>query len=407
MEIVVFIGCNKSGTSRDAMKASSEMGYETVLLTNKLEFIKQREEFSEVHNMIYIENLFDKEMVFTVLKQFKEMGKEVKAVLSLIDPFVSYAATIAKERGLVSLSVSSLKKMENKSFIREQLKHLSVSPLFFIDELKTPAAELIHKYEKYLPLIIKPPISNGSKDVLLVKTIDELQKALHFFKNKFPNSPVLLEEYMEGTQYVVEVLVHHGRIYIAAVVEQEIMHDERFIITGYIYPAVLTLQTNKKLELALITILQELHFVNGNCHFEMRLIKGEWKLIEVNPRMSGGAMNRIILEGSGVNLAKEIIKLYLGEAPSLEEKKCMHVYTKFITVNSRGRLIKVTGKNRALAHNGVKEVYIKPKKGSLLTKPYSLGNRYAYVLASAESAEGAKKIALNAAKEIKFYLDPL
>ena len=118
-------------------------------------------------------------------------------------------------------------------------------------------------------------------------------------------------------------------------------------------------------------------------------------------------MNRIIQEGTGINLIKETLKLFLGQDPYLEATKKTHVYAKFLTVNSRGRLIKVIGKTKALNYDGVKEVYVKPRKGAVLTKPYSLGDRYAYVIAIGDTPEQAKEIAIIASREIKFYLDPL
>ena len=82
-------------------------------------------------------------------------------------------------------------------------------------------------------------------------------------------------------------------------------------------------------------------------------------------------------------------------------------FYRFLTVNSPGRLIKVIGKNKAKNIEGVKQVYVKPKKGSILTPPLSMGDRYAYVLASSQDPLKAREIAKTAAKEIKFYLEPL
>jgi biotin carboxylase len=407
MRAIVFIGCNKSGTSRDALTASKEMGFYTILLTERKDFLTKRNEFTEVDEMHYIENLLNREFIFEFLDEIEKQKKEVKAVASFIDPYVSYAAGIAKEIGVVSLSISALRKMEDKAGIREWLKQLPVTPQYFIVHFNKHLDSLVGEYSNYLPLIIKNPVSNGSKDVLLANTTEELMEAFQYFKKKFPQHPVLLEEYLEGTQYLIEVIAYRGGISIIAVIEQEILQSERFIITGYVYPAKLSSVAFEDLENAVETTLVELGFKNGNCHLEMRLVGCEWKLIEINPRMSGGAMNRIILEGTGINLVKEILKLYMGETPSVKQTKNIHVYTKFVTIDARGRLLKVTGKNRALSHDGVKEVYIKPRKGAILTKPYSLGNRYAYVLASADSAETAKKIAFEAAGEIKFYLEPL
>jgi len=407
LNTIVFIGSNKSGTSRDALAVSKQMGYYTILLTDRKELIRQRDEFPEVQEMIFFENLFNKEGVSQFLDELKERDQQLRAVISFTDPFVSYAASIAKERGLTDISVPALIKMEEKTCIREQLNELPVTPQYFIVSVKKPFTKLVDDYHSFLPLIVKNPISNGSKDVLMANTREDLKAAFQYFEKKFPGKNVLLEEFVNGTQYVIEVLVCQGRISIAAVIEQEIMNGERFIITGYSYPAQLTSIEKNKLKTAVGEILNQLGLTNGSCHLEMRLTEGEWKLIEINPRMSGGAMNRIIFEGTGINLVKETINLYLGEAPSLKETKSMYVFAKFITINSRGRLMKVTGKNRASAYEGVKEVFIKPRKGAILTKPFSLGDRYAYVLASANTAEQAKKISEEAAKEIKFYLEPL
>jgi biotin carboxylase len=115
-------------------------------------------------------------------------------------------------------------------------------------------------------------------------------------------------------------------------------------------------------------------------------------------------MNRIIEEGTGINLVKEILKMYLGEEPTFTQTRQFHVYARYLTIGSRGRLLKVTGKEQALMYDGVKYVYIKPLIGKILTSPYSMGNRYACIIAASESDEQAEATALAAAKEIKFYL---
>ena len=46
-------------------------------------------------------------------------------------------------------------------------------------------------------------------------------------------NPLLLEEYIEGDQYLVEALVCNNKIQIAGIMKQEITQGKRFIITGY------------------------------------------------------------------------------------------------------------------------------------------------------------------------------
>ena len=304
METIVFIGCNKSGSSREALITSTQMGFCTILLTNRMGFITQREEFPEVHQMIYEEDLRNEEKILLILSELQKDKKQIAAVLSFIDPFVSLAARIAGNLGLVSLTAPALAIMEDKTQFREQLKSLPISPRYSIlthDQLILPFAAL---YQEELPLIIKSPASNGSKDVILASTISELKESLYYLRKKYPKTSLLLEEYLEGRQYLIEVFVYNGELSIVAVIEQEIQQSDRFIVTGYLYPVELSEHDYDKLEAAVTSVIEQLGLVNGSCHLEMRHVNGEWKLIEIKPRMSGGAMNLIIQEGTGINLVK-------------------------------------------------------------------------------------------------------
>jgi biotin carboxylase len=206
---------------------------------------------------------------------------------------------------------------------------------------------------------------------------------------------------------LIEVLVHQSKTTIAAIIEQEISSMNRFIITGYHMPAALTEHAHGRLSETIEQVMKDIGLSHGTCHLEMRRSEDGWKLIEINPRISGSAINQMILESTGVSLVKETLKLYLGEEPDLTPLKKEYVSAEFITVETQGILVKVTGKNKAKRIAGVKKVYVKPRKGSVLNPPLSMGDRYAYVLASSSDPMEAKKIAKKAAEQIKFYIEPL
>ncbi|WP_462413426.1 ATP-grasp domain-containing protein [Neobacillus sp. Marseille-QA0830] len=407
MDTITFIGSNKAGTSREALRAAKELGYAVVLLTDRGKFRRQREEFTEVDRMIYLDNLSNKETIREKIKELGQKGYNVVACLSLVDPFVSLASSISEEMGFTKLSTHALYLMEDKIRFRQTLKDLSANPFFSVVNPEVGHKEIVQQLEDKLPLILKLPFSNGSKDVLLVKTKQELINGIERLRYINKETPILIEEYLEGGQYLVEVVAWKGTIHIVAVLEQDICLNERFIVTGYCYPAILPdFQTNG-LEEVVRKILSKLGMTAGSCHLELRYSKGEWKLIEINPRMSGGAMSKIINEGTGISLVKEIIKMNVNQDPDLSHSKNKHVYAKFITINSFGKLLMVTGKKRAQSHKGVKEVYIKPRKGAILNPPLSMGDRYAYIIAAGSTREEARQTALDAAQEIKFYLESI
>ncbi|WP_043934159.1 ATP-grasp domain-containing protein [Bacillus sp. EB01] len=407
MDTIIFIGSNKSGTSREAIKTAEQMGFFTVLFTDREKFIEQREEFPDVHQMVYLEDLQNRESLKGQLGLLKRQGKNIKACLSLVDPFVYTATLLSIELGLMHPSPAAIYKMEEKTRVRKALQDLDMNPFFIVIPSEEPAEKVVERFEHSLPLIVKYPQSNGSKDVILAETERELEQGIQLLRKQFPEQAILIEEYLNGPQFLIEVLVWEGKVLIVGVIEQFISKNDRFIVTGYHYPASLSETQHEKLESVVKKVLSTLDMTMGSCHLEMRWVNGEWKLIEINPRVSGGAMNQILHEGTGINLVQEIIKIHLGQEPDLTQSKHKHVFAQFITVAARGMLLRVTGKNRALSLEGVKEVYVKPRKGAILTPPYSLGERYAYVIASAESFPEAKKIAEMAAKEIKFFMEPL
>ena len=106
----------------------------------------------------------------------------------------------------------------------------------------------------------------------------------------------------------------------------------------------------------------------------------------------------------GFNTVREILKLYVGETPDITPRTQHFVYTKYLIVRQKGILQRVTGKMRAHNMPGIYDVYVKPKKGTLLIPPLSMGHRYAYVIARGESERTAVKLAESAAREIRFWL---
>ncbi|ULT59380.1 ATP-grasp domain-containing protein [Neobacillus drentensis] len=404
MQTIVFIETNKSGSSREAIKAAERLGYYTVLFTNKQKYIQQRTEFPDVHQMILVD-LSNYDELKNNLSKLQKQGKQIKGILSFVDPFVHVAATLSEEYCSSIVSTEAILKMENKVLTRELLKDHPLSSLYEIYTPDYPLENFIEQAKDHLPLIVKSPTSAGSRDVLLANNVNQLKQAMQKLLEN--NKQILLEEYLEGPQYLIEVLVHNGKVHIVAIIEQQIAFSQRFIVNGYCLLPYINPRLYNSIYETVSSILKAFQMKNGACHLEMRMVNGLWKLIEINPRISGGAMNRIIEVGYGINLVEETIQLMLGNEPCLTKKYSKYVYAHYFTVGSRGKLIKVTGKELSSNYPGVEEVYIKPRKGQIVRPPLSMGDRLGYILASSDNKIEAEKIAMQAASNIRFYLESL
>jgi biotin carboxylase len=177
--------------------------------------------------------------------------------------------------------------MEDKLLTRELLIDLPVSPYFARYEKDDSFEDFIDKQKGSFPLIVKTPVSTGSKDVLFVKDDRQLAQSINTLLKK-GNREVLIEEYLEGPQYLIEACEYNGKVHIIAVLEQEITFFNRFIVTGYCLLGDMDIVFYNKIYETVSLILERFNLNNGSCHLEMQLVNDEWKLIEINPRISGG-----------------------------------------------------------------------------------------------------------------------
>nr|WP_233711102.1 ATP-grasp domain-containing protein [Lederbergia citrisecunda] len=402
MKTIIFIGTNKSGSSREAIKAAEQLGYFNVLFTKNERQIQQREEYKDVHEMILVDTNNYTEMKNEIMN-LKQKGYEILTVVSFLDSYVHIASLLCGEYCKNYTSSRAIEMMENKEETRSFLKDQSYTPKFSIIK---PGDSFDSVSEKMaFPVIVKFPKSTGSKDVLYAANNDELIRHTKSLQEKNPYEVMIVEEYIEGKQYLVEAMVHNSKVMIAGIIEQEIIRGRRFIITGYgvlVDPPVYLMSSIEKV---LNSVVSKFNIKNGTLHLELRSTGRGLKIIEINPRISGGAMNNMLKAAFGFSLVEETLKLFLGETPSLEPKHINHIYTQYVIVTRKGILERVTGRGRAKKSPGVVEVFIKPKKGTRLTPPLSLGHRYAYVIATGDSIDEAKRNAKKAAREITFHLN--
>jgi biotin carboxylase len=401
MKAIIFIETNKSGSSREAIRAAERLGYYTILFTDNQKQIEQRSEYPDVHLMKFcdVNNL---EEMKEIIQKLQLRGIKIKAITSFVDSKCCIANRLAKEFGLNSFTNEAICKMENKLHSRNAIIYTEYCPKYLSLEPDKIYSE--NDVKDFMPGIIKSPKSAGSKDVYLVQGYSSFIKRYQELRKKLPNTPILLEEYIEGSQYIAEVLVINEKVYLIGIIEQEISYlNDHFIVTGYY------LQTEKPeyyniLYKAVKDIIQLHGLKFGPCHLELRQVNGIWKLIEINPRISGSGMNNLIELGTGINLVEQTLKLLLDEEIDIEPKFNKPVYAEYITSSEEGIIEKVTGKNRTLNSKDVLSVYIKPRKGNKITLPLSMGNRYAYVIATGENKDEAKQNAKEAIKEIKFHI---
>jgi len=398
---IVFLGSHVFGSSREAVRAASKLGFFTVVF-NRREKIDHNK-FTDVDLMIRVDH-FRFQILNEHIKQLKNRGKQVMAIVSFLEPYVSLATLLAKEHGINLFSLDAIKKMENKILTRDALVDTPYNPYYTVISSRRQLYKFIKSRKNMGNLVVKSPRSYSSKDVFLAKNTKQLKRYANFIFSRNPRQPILIEEYISGQQYLVEVLVHKAQVHIVAIIKPEIMFNGRFIVTGNSVLNEYQSGFFEEIYTVVSSIVHSLGMTTGACHLELKVLQNDWKLIEANPRIAGTAMNKAIEVAYGINLVKQTLRMALGEEPRLEKEFSKSVFTQYLTVSSAGILKSVTGRIRASKQPGVREVYIISKPGSRIAPPKSMTQRCGYVMAVGDSPNQARTRAKVAAAKIRLHL---
>ncbi|TIL34625.1 acetyl-CoA carboxylase biotin carboxylase subunit family protein [Mesorhizobium sp.] len=224
-------------------------------------------------------------------------------------------------------------------------------------EVESSAAEI------GLPVILKPAIGSGSSGVQLCRNVDELAEHTTYLlggKYIWRSSPrILVEEFAQGPNYSAEIMGSE----VIGIATLDFGHPPHFVARGCTYPALLTDGEHRRIIDCSLSCLRALDLGWGPTNIEFKWTKLGPVVIEVNPRLAGGTVPKLVQLAYGVDLITEHIKLVIGHEWDLRRRHSQIAAARKLLPDRDGILDRIDGDNRAVAIPGVAEVkmYIKPK----------------------------------------------
>ncbi|WP_411757561.1 pyridoxal-phosphate dependent enzyme [Streptomyces venezuelae] len=131
--------------------------------------------------------------------------------------------------------------------------------------------------------------------------------------------------------------------------------------------------------------------------------------MEINPRPAGGKITYLVDRALGIKSLELVARQYLGQPlpdPVLPRNPVGGAAIRYLTAQP-GRVVSVTGRERAAALPGVEEVVVKPTPGAVARELRRNGDRAGHVLVVAETAELAARTAEAAVQEIGIRTEPV
>ncbi len=253
--------------------------------------------------------------------------EKVKLVYSVgSDVAMPTATRVAEQLGLPRLvSPETVELMQNKLLLREYLNARNIGPVAY----RWVREEADLESWTYFPAMVKPADSQGQRGVFRADSLEEartgLGLALHFSKC----GAAIIEEYLDGPELSVNLLMVQGQIAYAAISDRLVLPEySGGLVRGHVLPAHHCPPETQPAVLALAAeITAALGIENGPIYFQLKATAQGPRLIEAAPRLDGCHIWRLILTAGGPDLLKATFQLLEGQHPgefsplSLETEK--------------------------------------------------------------------------------------
>ncbi len=313
-------------------------------------------------------------------------------------------AAVANALGLPGNRFEDAYAATNKIRMRERLKKFNVpQPNFFPAWSYDDAIDAFNKLSH--PVVIKPADNMGSRGVMKIIDKSEIKEGFSRAKSSSPSGEVIIEEYMEGAELSIDMLIYEDNIYVTGVADRVIEHPPYFIETGHIMPSNLpSKDTNDAIEVMKKGI-RALNLCTGAAKGDIKITKNGAMVGEIAARLSGGFMSAYTYPlSTGVNLIRNAIDIALGDPPSDLKPKWNKVAVEKAFLPGSGIVDSIIGIDEALRIDGVKKIYIKTHVGDVLMPPTNNLEKAGNVITVADSRDKAIEIANKAIDTVHFNL---
>ncbi len=286
-----------------------------------------------------------------------------------------------------------------KAFEENQVEH----PWYFI--LSSP--EELYKIADRItfPCISKPVDNSGSRGVMLIQNHAELEEAIAYSSGNGRNGGVIIEEYLQGNEVSVEIMVLNGVPYVLNVTDKLTTGAPHFVEMGHHQPSMLPQKDLEQIRDLACRAVKAVGIGSGPAHVEMMLTKDGPKMIELGARMGGDCITtHLVPLSTGIDMIEATIRLACGEQPDIEPKYSKGAAIRYIETK-QGVIREICGVEEAMKIEGVKEVSFVKNIGDVAGEIGSSTDRIGFVIAQAETPEQAVAICQKATELLHIVVE--
>lgn len=253
--------------------------------------------------------------------------------------------------------------------------------------------------------ILKPSRNSGSRGIAKVEKGIAKDGFIELYRRALDESrdhSVLIEQFIEGPEFSVEVIVWQGEPHVLAVTDKKTTEAPYFVELGHNQPSVFHEEIQQKLKDGAIAGIKALRLTNCAAHCELKVQDGEAYLMEIGARMGGDFISTELTHlSSGIDMVAATINVVLGMVPNLQPTEDRHgVCIRYFTPKP-GKLVSINNVE-ALNDSHVYDAEIYHQVGDIIPEVKSSLDRSGHVIVTDDTVGRAIERAEKFLEEVKF-----
>ena len=255
------------------------------------------------------------------------------------------------------------------------------------------------------PCIIKPTDNAGSHGVARVHDFEELLANYEYSHSCSRHGKVIVEEYLDGPEVSVEVMVVKGQVHILQITDKITTGAPHFVEMGHTQPSRLPEETQQQIREVAEAACLSLGLDKGPAHVEMKVTNRGPVMIELGARMGGDNITtHLVPLSTGIDMVGATIKVALGEEPDIQPTLHCGSAIRYFDVPF-GTIKSIGGVEEAEKIPGVKQITFTKGVGEDSTPIECSNDRIGFVIAQGGTAEEAALACDEAMKRIIIIIE--
>lgn len=173
--------------------------------------------------------------------------------------------------------------------------------------------------------ILKPSRNSGSRGIAKVSRNMDKGDFIRAYDEALSESrdhSVLIEQFIEGPEFSIEMIVWQGEIHVLTVTDKKTTGAPHFVELGHNQPSCFSATDVETLKAAAVAGVRALGVNNCACHAEAKLMNGKAYLMEVGARLGGDFISTELTHlSTGIDMVAAAIDVALGVEPDLSAKE--------------------------------------------------------------------------------------